>query len=155
MYRDSKVAVEQSRASAGPVAGGQGMEQSGFFSGRSSGIFADVPSAREESTSLKITFAIVVVAACLELVLMFHKHHFYNSLVYISIFAIVLLGYFDKYYMRFVLLNLLISILFDFIWIFATASVPLPSPSPTGTPTRPPTTPPYKPPSYASCSSST
>ena len=109
------------------------MEQSGFLSGRSSGIFADVPSAREESTSLKITLVIVIAAALLELIMMFNKHHFYNSLVYISIFAIVLLGYFDKFYMRFVLLNLLISIIFDFVWIFATASVLIPRFSPSGT----------------------
>jgi len=54
---------------------------------------------------------------------MFHKNHFFNALVYISIFAIVILGYFDKYYMRFVLFNLVLSIGFDFLWIILQASV--------------------------------
>lgn len=58
-----------------------------------------------------------------ELILMFHKNHFYNALVYVAIFAIVLLGYFDKYYMKFVLANLLVSIVLDFVWVILQASV--------------------------------
>lgn len=100
-----------------------GLDNSGMFSGRSSGIFADVPSKRESSGSLKWTFIITVILFALELIICFHKHHFYNSLVYISIFAIVILGYFDKYYMKFILFNLILSVAFDFIWIIAQASV--------------------------------
>lgn len=113
-----------SRASYNPNNPNQsGLENSGFFSARSSGIFADVPSKRETSGSLKWTFIITIILFVLELIICFHKHHFYNTLVYISIFSIVLLGYFDKYYMKFVLLNLIISVGFDFIWLIAQASV--------------------------------
>ena len=99
------------------------MDGSGLFSGRASGIFADVPSARENSTSLKLTFLLAVILFVFELILMFHKNHFYNGLVYLSIFAIVILGYFDKYYIKFVLVNLIVSIIFDFLWVILQASV--------------------------------
>jgi len=90
----------------------------------------------------------------LELILMFHKDHFYNALVYLSIFAIVLMGYFDKYYIKFVMANLVLSIVLDLIWVICQASVfPLLC-SPTGTPTLPRITPPSRRPSYASCTSS-
>lgn len=99
------------------------MEGSGLFSGRASGIFADVPSARENSLTLKLTFGLTVILFVLELILMFHKNHFYNAMVYIAIFAIVLLGYFDKYYIKFILANLLGSIIFDFLWVICQATV--------------------------------
>jgi hypothetical protein len=122
--RSNKLNASMSRASYNPNNPNQsGLENSGFFSARSSGIFADVPSKRESSGSLKWTFIITIILFVLELIICFHKHHFYNTLVYVSIFSIVLLGYFDKYYMKFVLLNLIISIGFDFIWIIAQASV--------------------------------
>lgn len=75
----------------------------------------------------------------IELILMFHKDHFYNALVYISIFAIVLLGYFDKYYIKFVMANLLISIIFDLLWVICQASVKYILYSLTGIQTHPPT----------------
>lgn len=53
---------------------------------------------------------------------MFHKDHFYNSLVYLAIFAILILGYFDKYYIKFLLANLLISIILDFLWVLLQAT---------------------------------
>ena len=99
------------------------MDGSGLFSGRASGIFADVPSARENSTSLKLTFLLAVILFVFELILMFHKNHFYNALVYVAIFSIVLLGYFDKYYIKFILVNLLVSIVLDFLWVILQASV--------------------------------
>jgi len=67
-----------------------------------------------------------------ELIIMFHKDHFYNALVYISIFAIIVMGYFDKYYMKFVLINLLLSVVFDFLWIILQASVSIKLFSPSG-----------------------
>jgi hypothetical protein len=111
-----------------------------MFSGRASGIFADVPSARENSISLKLTFLLTVILFVFELILMFHKDHFYNALVYISIFAIVLLGYFDKYYIKFILVNVALSVVFDLLWVICQASVSRVLCSPSGTPTRPPTT---------------
>ena len=109
------------------------MEGSGLFSGRASGIFADVPSARENSVSLKLTFLLVVIMFVIELILMFHKDHFYNALVYVSIFAIVLLGYFDKYYIKWVMGNIVVSIVFDLLWVFLQSSVTNFSCSHTGT----------------------
>jgi hypothetical protein len=131
-----------------------GIEQSGYFSGRSSGIFADVPSRRENSSSLKITFLITMVLFCLELIISFNKTSFYNLLVYLAIFGIVLMGYFDKYYMRFIIFNLILSIIFDFVFILVLASVPTLLSSPCGTPPRPQLTPHSRPDSSASSSSS-
>lgn len=131
-----------------------GLENSGMFSGRSSGVFADVPSKRESSGSLKWTFIITVFLFALELIICFHKNHFYNTLVYLMIFSIVILGYFDRYYMKFVLLNLVISIVLDLVWVIAQASVPLSRLSPSGTPNPPRTTRPSRPPSSASYTSS-
>lgn len=129
------------------------MDGSGLFSGRASGIFADVPSAREDSVLLKLTFLLAVIMFVLELILMFHKDHFYNALVYVSIFAIVLLGYFDKYYIKWVLGNIVVSIIFDLLWVFLQSSVLLFSCSHTGTPIHPLTTPLFRLPSSASCTS--
>jgi hypothetical protein len=130
------------------------MDGSGIFSGRASGIFADVPSAREDSVLLKLTFLLAVIMFMLELILMFHKDHFYNALVYVSIFAIVLLGYFDKYYIKWVLGNIVVSIIFDLLWVFLQSSVLLSSCSHTGTPIHPLTTQQFRLPSSASCTSS-
>lgn len=102
-----------------------GLEASGFFSGRSSGIFADIPSKRENSGSLKFTFILTVFLFLMEMIITFHKHHFYTILVYICIFAIVVMGYFDSYYIKFLLVNLVLSVGFDFVWILAQASVNL------------------------------
>lgn len=152
VFRDSRQSVERSRVSQG---GNQnGLEASGLFSGRASGIFADVPSARENSSSLKITFVITVALFILELIIMFHKNHFYNALVYISIFAIVLLGYFDKYYMKFILVNLAVSIVFDFLWVILQATVCPHLCSHTGIPILPRITPPSRRPSSGLCISS-
>jgi len=115
----NNAAINNSRASQNQ----SGLEASGFFSGRSSGIFADVPSKRESSGSLKFTFILTVILFLLEMIITFHKHHFYSILVYICIFSIVVMGYFDKYYMKFILANLVLSVVFDFIWILAQASV--------------------------------
>lgn len=130
------------------------MDGSGLFSGRASGIFADVPSARENSTSLKLTFLLAVILFVFELILMFHKNHFYNALVYIAIFSIVLLGYFDKFYIKFILINLLVSIVLDFLWVILQASVMIMLYSLSGTPTLQHTTRPYKLPSLDSCTCS-
>ena len=145
--RQSRANVENSRASSR-------MDGSGLFSGRASGIFADVPSARENSTSLKLTFLLSVILFVFELILMFHKNHFYNALVYVAIFAIVLMGYFDKLYMKFVLVNLGVSILLDFLWVILQASVSFVLFSPIGTPILRLITRPFKRPSSDSCTSS-
>lgn len=110
-----------------------GLEASGFFSGRSSGIFDDFPSKRESSVYLKFTFILTVFLFLMEMIITFHKHHFYSILVYICIFSIIVMGYFDKYYMKFLLVNLILSVGFDFIWLLAQASVLFILYSPIGT----------------------
>jgi hypothetical protein len=105
-----------------------------------------VPSARENSNTLKLTFLITVILFVLELILMFHKNHFYNALVYVSIFAIVLLGYFDKYYIKFVMVNIIVSIVFDFLWILLQATVNFVLSSPIGILILQLTTRPFRPP---------
>ena len=69
----------------------------------------------------------------IELIITFNKTSFFNLLVYIAIFAIVLMGYFDKYYMRFILACLALSIVLDLVWIIVLATVPFTLPSPYGT----------------------
>ena len=59
----------------------------------------------------------------MELIIAFNKTSFYNLLIYISIFAIVLMGYFDKYYMRFIIFNLILSVVLDLVYIIVLASV--------------------------------
>lgn len=115
-----KVNASYSRASYNQNAAG---DESGIFSARSSGIFATVPSKRENSSSLKITFIITIFLFLMELIIAFNKTSFFNILVYIAIFSIVLMGYFDKYYMRFIIFCLILSIVLDFIWIIVLASV--------------------------------
>lgn len=117
-----KLNASQSRGSYNPSGG---LDHSGFFSNRSSGIFADVPSRRENSSSLKVTFIITVVLFFFELLITFNKASFFNLLVYIMIFGIVLMGFFDKYYMKFILFNLALSIVLDLFWLIILASVPL------------------------------
>ena len=98
-------------------------DESGFFSARSSGIFATVPSKRENSSSLKITFILTIFLTLMELIICFNKTSFFNLMVYIAIFAIVIMGYFDKYYMRFIIFSLILSIVLDLTWIIVLASV--------------------------------
>lgn len=62
-------------------------------------------------------------ALVLELMLAFQKNHFYGILVNLGVQAIVLMGFFDKYYMRCLLVNLLLAAILDFVWLFAHADV--------------------------------
>ncbi len=73
--------------------------------------------------SLKITLITTILIFLVELILMFHKHHFYNILVYIAILAIFFMNYFDKHYMKFCLVNLGIATILDFIWLIVQADV--------------------------------
>ena len=52
-----------------------------------------------------------------ELVLMFHKHHFLNLLAIFGVLSIFFLNYFDKNYMKFLLVLLGASIVFDVVWL--------------------------------------
>lgn len=59
----------------------------------------------------------------LELILMTHKFHFLSMLCALALVAIFGLNYFDRLYIRFVILLLLGSIVMDFIWLIMKAGV--------------------------------
>ena len=54
---------------------------------------------------------------------MFHKHHFYSLLCFFMVISVFFLDYFDKIYIRTMMVNLGISVLLDVAWIFCMASV--------------------------------
>lgn len=58
-----------------------------------------------------------------ELVLMFHKHHFLNLLAIFAVLSIFFLNYFDKNYMKFLLILLAASFVFDIVWLGVHARV--------------------------------
>ena len=88
-----------------------------------SGIFDIVPSSSESSLSLKIALIATVILIIIELILMFHKHHFYNILVYCLVLAVFFLNYFDSTYVKFLLVNILLSILLDLVWLIVMTTV--------------------------------
>ena len=65
----------------------------------------------------------MVVLFLVELLITFNKTSFFNLLVYCSIFSIIFLGYFDRYYMKFVLFCIVLSIVFDLLWVIFLANV--------------------------------
>ena len=82
-----------------------------------SGIFDTIPSTSETSLSLKIALIVTFVLIALELILMFHKHHFYNLIVYCLVLAVFFLNYFDATYVKFLLANILLSMILDIVWL--------------------------------------
>ena len=72
---------------------------------------------------LKIAFVFTLILLFVELILMFHKHHFYSLLAYLSIYGIFFLNYFDKIYVKFILINLGISNVLDIAWMVVMANV--------------------------------
>ncbi len=94
----------------------------------------------QSATDLKICFIVALFMLAWELVLMFHKHHFLNLLCLFLILSIFFLNYFDKNYMKFLLIMLAFSLGLDIIWLGVNAQVSVPLCSPTGTPCRPPST---------------
>lgn len=93
---------------------------------------------------------IALVSFCLEMVLMFAKHHFLSMLTYLAILGIFLLNYFDMHYIKSCLIVAASSVLFDLIWIIAEADVPSILFRTTGTPSPPPNAQPFSPASSGS-----
>ena len=48
---------------------------------------------------------------------MTHKYHFYSLLCALALLAIFGLNYFDKLYIKFVIVLLLVGIILDFFWL--------------------------------------
>lgn len=57
----------------------------------------------------------------LEVIMMFHKEHFYTLLCLCMVLSIFLLNYFDAKFIRFVMGNLLFSTFLDLIWEISNA----------------------------------
>lgn len=92
--------------------------------GNDSGIFSFDPNAREESsTDLKIALILSVIILLWEIVLIFHKHHFFNLLIMLFVLAIYFLNYFDRNYIKFILIGLGSSVLLDILWLIVMAKV--------------------------------
>ena len=66
---------------------------------------------------------LLLVSLPIELILVFVRHHFLNSLCYLFVLGIFLLNYFDRSYVRTCLVMMLVSIILDFIWVLAMAGV--------------------------------
>jgi len=54
---------------------------------------------------------------------MFHKHHFINILCIFGVLSIFFLNYFDKNYIKFLLILLVITVIFDIVWLGVNARV--------------------------------
>ena len=59
----------------------------------------------------------------LEMIMMFHKQHFYTLLTLCSVLCIFFLNYFDSTYIRLVIFNLILSSMFDMVWEISKAKV--------------------------------
>lgn len=88
-------------------------------------IFSKNPrnKGRGKSTDLKFVFVFAIIGILLEMVIMFHKHHYLNILAYLAIFAIYFLNFFDHYYMKFTLALIGISVIFDVAWVIINGDV--------------------------------
>ena len=82
-------------------------------------IFAKAPGkSGGKATDLKVAFILSLICLLVELIIMFHKHHFLSLLAILSVIAIFFLNYFDKFYIRFSLAVLAIAAIFDLVWVF-------------------------------------
>ena len=82
---------------------------------------------------MKLALILLLVSFLFELILMFVKHHYLNSLAYIFVFGIYFLNYFDRTYIKVCLFTLLSSEILDILWIIVMAGVTVRSLSPSGT----------------------
>mgnify|MGYP000848970831 FL=1 len=72
---------------------------------------------RRSSKTLTMLFLLSMAYLLLELLLMTHKNHFYSILCALALLAIFGLNYFDKLYIKFVIVLLLLGIVLDFFWL--------------------------------------
>ncbi len=86
-------------------------------------IFAEEPSERSESDSLKFTLIVTLCSFLVEIICTFARHHFLGLLAYTVILSIFFLNYFDRYTIRISLGLLVVSVFFDLLWIFLESDV--------------------------------
>lgn len=72
---------------------------------------------RRSSKTLTVLFLLSMIYLLLELLLMTHKYHFYSLLCALALLAIFGLNYFDKLYIKFVIVLLLVGVILDFLWL--------------------------------------
>lgn len=97
-----------------------GLDRNSFSRSKDkSGIFADEPSSREESGSLKLVLILTLICFLLEIMCVFVRHHFLNLLGYVLVLSIFFLNYFDKYTIKTSLIVLGVAVLFDLVWLIA------------------------------------
>lgn len=90
---------------------------------RNNYIFATEPNL--ETSGLKIVLWIAMISLGLEIIMMFHKNHFYTLLTLCSVLSIFFLNYFDSTFIKIVIANLLLSSVLDMIWEITNARVSL------------------------------
>ena len=84
-----------------------------------SAIFTKAPGkSGGKATDLKFVLILSLICLLVELIIMFHKHHFFSLLAVLAVLAIFFLNYFDKHYIRFALVVLAVASLFDLVWVF-------------------------------------
>ena len=76
-----------------------------------------------ETSGLKIVLWIAMISLGLEIIMMFHKNHFYTLLSECSVLSIFFLNYFDSTFIKIVIGNLLLSSVLDMIWEITNARV--------------------------------
>lgn len=80
---------------------------------------------RRSSKTLTLLFLLSMIYLLLELLLMTHKFHFYSLLCALALLAIFGLNYFDKLYIKFVIVLLLVGSILDFFWLMFKSGVPI------------------------------
>lgn len=78
---------------------------------------------RRSSKTLMMLLFFTLAYLFVELLLMTHKFHFLSLLCALALVAIFGLNYFDRQYIRFIILLLLLAIITDFIWLIIKAGV--------------------------------
>lgn len=78
---------------------------------------------RRSSKTLTLLFLLSMAYLLLELLLMTHKFHFYSLLCALALLAVFGLNYFDKLYIKFVIVLLLVGVVLDCFWLFFKAGV--------------------------------
>ena len=80
-------------------------------------------SSREESSSLKLLFYVSLITFFFEILSMFVRHHFNGGMVFAGVFSIFVLGYFDKHFIRTLLVSTGVNVILDLFWLIMHSDV--------------------------------
>lgn len=70
-----------------------------------------------------ITLIVTLILFALELILMFHKHHFFNLMCLFMVASAYVLNYFEKKYVLMMIGAVAASLALDLVWIIVHAGV--------------------------------